>query len=233
VIFVEEEMEKERLTALEAGLFNCLDCHLLAPEGEMPADRRCPRCGARLHPRKPNSMQRTWAMLITSMILLFPANLLPIMTVTYLGNREPNTIMQGIEHFVHSGDYFIAVIIFFASILVPAFKIVGIALILISIHRQWKTWLRHRTLMFRLIRFIGRWSMLDIFVIAVMVALVNMGGLSTIVPAPGATYFAAVVVMTMLAANTFDTRLMWDRLKGTGLNRRSHPRTRRDRRRTI
>ena len=171
---------------------------------------RCPRCNARLHIRKPNSLTRTWALLISSLIFLFPANLLPIMNVTYLGEKEPNTIMEGIEQFIQSGDYFIAMIIFFASILVPVFKIVGIMLIMISIQKKWKTWLRHRTLMFRIISFIGRWSMLDIFVIAIIVALVNLGTLTYITPAPAATYFAAVVVLTMLAANTFDPRLIWE-----------------------
>lgn len=203
-------MDKERLTAREAGLLNCSDCHLLTTKGDGALQRRCPRCGARLHLRKPNGVARTWAMLITSMILLFPANLLPIMTVTYLGEKEPNTIIEGIEHFIQSGDYFIAIIIFFASILVPIFKVVGIMLIMISIQKRWKTWLKHRTLMFRVIKFIGRWSMLDIFVIAVMVALVNLGTLTTIKPAPAATYFAAVVISTMLASNTFDTRLIWE-----------------------
>ncbi len=207
---MEEGMDKERLTARGAGLVNCLDCHLLTTKGDAALQTRCPRCGARLHLRKSNGMARTWAMLSTSIILLFPANLLPIMTVTSLGEKEPNTIIEGIEHFVQSGDYFIAIIIFFASILVPVFKVVGIMLIMISIQKRWKTWLKHRTLMFRTIKFIGRWSMLDIFVIAVMVALVNFGTLTSITPAPAATYFAAVVISTMLASNTFDTRLIWE-----------------------
>ena len=207
---MEEGMDKERLTARGAGLVNCLDCHLLTPKGDAALQMRCPRCGARLHLRKSNGMARTWAMLSTSIILLFPANLLPIMTVTSLGEKEPNTIIEGIEHFVQSGDYFIAIIIFIASILVPVFKVVGIMLIMISIQKRWKTWLKHRTLMFRTIKFIGRWSMLDIFVIAVMVALVNFGTLTSITPAPAATYFAAVVISTMLASNTFDTRLIWE-----------------------
>lgn len=203
-------MDKERLMAREAGLVNCLHCHLLTTKGDGALQMRCPRCGARLHLRKTNGMARTWALLITSLILLFPANLLPIMTVTYLGEKEPNTIIEGIEHFIQSGDYFIATIIFFASILVPIFKVAGIMLIMISIQKRWKTWLRHRTLMFRIIKFIGRWSMLDIFVIAVMVALVNLGTLTSITPAPAATYFAAVVISTILASNTFDTRLIWE-----------------------
>jgi paraquat-inducible protein A len=204
-------MDKKRLTAWEAGLVGCLDCHLLTAKGDGALQKmHCPRCGAMLHHRKTNGMARTWALLITSLILLFPANLLPIMTVTYLGEKEPNTIIQGIEHFLQAGDYLIAIIIFFASILVPIFKIIGIMLIMISIQKKWQTWLKHRTLMFRVIKFIGRWSMLDIFVIAVMVALVNLGTLTSIKPAPAATYFAAVVISTMLASNTFDTRLIWE-----------------------
>jgi paraquat-inducible protein A len=205
-----EGMDKERLTAREAGLVNCLDCHRLTTKEHDVLQMHCSHCGAMLHLRKTNGMARTWALLITSLILLFPANLLPIMTVTYLGEREPNTIIQGIEHFLQEGDYLIAIIIFFASILVPIFKVMGIMLIMISIQKKWQTWLKHRTLMFRIIKFIGRWSMLDIFVIAVMVALVNLGTLTSIKPAPAATYFAAVVISTMLASNTFDTRLIWE-----------------------
>lgn len=191
-------------------MISCLNCRLLTDPGDRKERAACPRCGASLEPRKFHSMERTWALLMTSLIFLFPANLLPIMNVTYLGEKTPNTILDGIQQFIRSGDYFIALIIFFASILVPVFKIVGILLIMISVRKNWKTWLRHRTLMFRIIRFIGRWSMLDIFVIAILAALVNLGTLTTITPAPAASYFAAVVVFTMLAAETFDTRLIWE-----------------------
>jgi paraquat-inducible protein A len=198
------------ITAREAGLIHCLSCHLLIKPGVRNVRVPCPRCGASLEFRKLASIERTWALLITSLIFLFPANLLPIMNVTYLGDKTPNTILDGIEQFIQAGDYFIALIIFFASILVPVSKVVGIMLIMISVQKKWKTWLRHRTLMFRMIKFIGRWSMLDVFVIAILVALVNLGTLTTITPAPAASYFAAVVVFTMLAANTFDTRLIWE-----------------------
>lgn len=204
------EMAKEKLTALASGLIQCPDCHFLTKKRDRATKTRCPRCNAKFCFETSASLTRTWALLISSLILLFPANLLPIMTVTYLGDKEPNTIMDGIEHFMQSGSYFIALLIFVASILVPVFKITGMILIMISIRKKWKTWLRHKTLMFRIIKFIGRWSMLDIFVIAIMVALVNLGTLTTIVPAPAATYFAGVVVLTMVAANTFDSRLIWE-----------------------
>jgi len=198
------------ITARQAGFVLCQKCHLLCDQTMVLTDHHCPRCGARLRQRKFESLARTWALLITSLILLFPANLLPIMTVTYLGEKEPNTILQGVEYFIQSGTYVIAFLIFFASILVPVFKVAGIMMVLLSIQRNWKGWLRHKTLMFRMIRFIGRWSMLDIFVIALMVAIVEFGTLNSIHAAPAATYFAGVVVFTMLAANTFDTRLIWE-----------------------
>ncbi len=198
------------MTAREAGFVLCRECRMLTVQKDTPTKSHCPRCGARLHSRKPGSLTRTWALLITSVIFLFPANFLPIMTVTTLGDIAPNTIMEGIQFFIQSGDYAIAFLIFFASILVPIFKVTGIMLVLLSIRRKWEGWLRHKTLMFRIIRFIGRWSMLDIFVIALMVAIVEFGTLNSITAAPAATYFAAVVVCTMLAANTFDTRLIWE-----------------------
>ena len=203
-------MVRDAVTARQAGFVLCRKCHLLCDHKALEINNHCPRCGARLRLRKPESLARTWALLTTSLILLFPANLLPIMTVTYLGEKEPNTIMQGIEYFIESGTYVIAFLIFFASILVPIFKVAGIMLVLLSIQRKWTGWLRHKTLMFRMIRFIGRWSMLDIFVIALMVAIVEFGTLNSIHAAPAATYFAGVVVFTMLAANTFDTRLIWE-----------------------
>ena len=204
-------MSNRLLTAKDAGLATCLECRKLsAIQVGDRGKQRCSRCGAKLHDRKPNSIARTWALLLTSFIMLFPANLLPIMTVTSFGHSYPNTIIEGIEHFIQEGTYFIGFLIFFASILVPLFKLIGITLILLSIQRNWKTSLRQKAVMLRVIRFIGRWSMLDIFVIAIMVALVNLGALTTIKAAPAATFFAMVVVLTMLAATSFDTRHLWE-----------------------
>ena len=203
-------MAEGPLTAREASLVLCRACGLLMKQPGSSQPCRCPRCGADVHIRKPNSMSRTWALLMTSLILLFPANLLPIMDLTYLGIEEPNTILQGIIEFIDTGTYFIAFLIFFASILVPVFKVAIIMLILLSIQRKWKRSWRQRAWMFRMIKFIGRWSMLDIFVLALLVALVQFGTLTTISAGPAASYFAAVVVFTMLAANTFDPRLIWE-----------------------
>ncbi len=132
------------------------------------------------------------------------------MHVELFGSAEYSTILDGILYFFHSKEYGIGLIIFVASILVPLFKIVGLIIILLSIQFKWQRGLRHKTLMFKFIEFIGRWSMLDIFVIALMATLVNFGTLSSTSIAPAASYFAAVVVCTMLAAHTFDSRLLWD-----------------------
>jgi paraquat-inducible protein A len=189
----------------------CPDCHK-----PLPADyphrtgSRCPRCGHGLHPRKPNSIGRTWALLITAAILTLPANLLPIMEVDYLGVPDRSTIMDGIVYFFKEGSYGIGLVIFVASVLVPLFKIVGLVIILLSIHYRWQSWLRHKTIMFRAIEFIGRWSMLDIFVITLLCSLAQFGFLSTINAAPAALYFTGVVLSTMFAALSFDPRLLWD-----------------------
>ena len=191
----------------------CHECHMVVPmpqEGKGQASVYCPRCGCPVHARKPNSLAHSWALVITSLILLFPANLLPIMKVDYMGASEYSTIMDGIIYFFKEGSYGIGAVILVASVLVPVFKIVGIMIILLSIHFRIESWLEHKTLMFRFIKFIGRWSMLDIFVIALLTALVDFGFLSTIAAAPAAPFFCGVVIATMLAAEVFDTRLIWD-----------------------
>ncbi len=196
-------------TARQAGLILCHDCHKLLADGD-DIPHNCPRCGASVHLRKPNSISRTWALVITAAILSFPANILPIMRVDFFGSAEYSTIMDGIIYFFETGSYGIGAIILTASVLVPCFKIIGIIFILLSIHFRWKTWLRHKTLLFRIIEFIGRWSMLDIFVIALLQVLVNFGNITSIEAAPAATYFTGVVLCTMFAAITFDPRLLWD-----------------------
>ncbi|WP_028580292.1 paraquat-inducible protein A [Desulfogranum japonicum] len=187
----------------------CHCCHKIIP-ATAATHSHCPRCRASLHPRKQNSVARTWALLITAIILTIPANLLPIMQVEFFGMPDRSTILDGIIYFFHEGSYGIGFIIFTASILVPLFKIAGLIIVLLSIQLRWKSWLRHKTTMMRFIQFIGRWSMLDIFVISLLCALVQFGFLSTIEIAPAAVYFTGVVICTMMAATTFDIRLIWD-----------------------
>ncbi|MCK5915326.1 MAG: paraquat-inducible protein A [Deltaproteobacteria bacterium] len=199
------------MTARNAGLALCHDCHKLVPlASENGSHNPCPRCGASLHFRKPGSISRTWALVITALILTFPANILPIMKVDFLGSAEASTIMEGIIYFFQDGSYGIGLVILTASILVPCFKIIGLILILLSLHFRWQSWLRHKALLFRIIEFIGRWSMLDIFVIALLQVLVNFTNISSISADSAAPYFAGVVLSTMFAAITFDPRLLWD-----------------------
>lgn len=203
---------KKSLTVHEAGLLLCHECHQLLSCEQIKQQtlKQCPRCGAGLESRLHNSMVRTWALLIAAAILFIPANIYPIMVVDSFAGEIPSSIMKGIVIFFQSKDYFIAFIIFVASIVVPAFKLVGMAVILLAIQRKSQFFYQHRSLMFQFIQFIGRWSMLDIFVIAIMVAMVDFGAISTIHAGPAATSFAAVVVITMYAAVTFDPRLIWD-----------------------
>ena len=202
-------------TAARSGLFNCHGCSLLVRRppvsGQMHV--RCPRCGAPLHLRKPNSITRTWALLIAAIIFYIPANLLPVTITTYLGSTQPDTIMSGVIFFMQTGSWGIALIIFVASIVVPIAKLIVLMGLLISVQRRshWRP--EERTRLYRITELVGRWSMLDVFVVTVLVALVRIGYLTTIEAGSGVVYFAAVVVITMIAAMTFDPRLIWDVLE--------------------
>lgn len=198
------------MRAIDAGVLICHECHQLNRLQSDAGKQFCSRCGGRLHARRPNSLVRTWALLLTAAILYIPANLLPIMTVNSLGKGQSDTIMSGVIELVNYGMLPIAAVVFIASILVPTFKLVGIGLLLYSVQRHQPMSARQRILMYRFIEWIGRWSMLDIFVIAILVAVVNFGSLASIEPGAGAVAFASVVILTMLAALTFDPRLIWD-----------------------
>jgi len=193
----------------EAGLVLCSDCHTIhqyIPDTAM----KCSRCGAQLHQRKPDSLNRTWALLIASIILFIPANTLTIMNVIYFGRDDPSTIMGGVILLLQMGSYPVAFVVFTASILVPLFKMTGILMILLSLTLNINLSDSQRIKMFRIIDFIGRWSMLDIFVISILAALVNINGIAVITAGSAATAFGAVVLLTIIAANSFDTRLLWD-----------------------
>lgn len=198
------------MRAIDAGLLVCHECHKL--NKQEPDSRRqfCSRCGGVIHARRPDSLVRTWALLLTAAILYIPANLLPIMTVNSLGKGQSDTIMSGIIELANLGMLPIAAVVFIASILVPILKMVGISLLLYSVQRHQPMSVRQRSVMYRFIEWIGRWSMLDIFVIAILVAVVRFGNLASIEPGLGAMAFASVVILTMLAALTFDPRLIWD-----------------------
>jgi paraquat-inducible protein A len=163
-----------------------------------------------LHQRKSNSLTRTWALVIAAFIFYIPANVLPITVVTSLGKTQADTIMSGVIYFVQTGMWPIALVIFIASVFVPLVKLFLLTFLLISVQRKWKWRPKDRTRLYRITEVVGRWSMVDIFVVTILVALVKLGGLATIDAGPAANYFAAVVVTTMFAAMSFDPRLIWD-----------------------
>ena len=186
----------------------CHRCHLLCGPKAGPA--ACPRCGAPLHSRKPNSIARTWALVLAATVFYIPANVLPVTITTSFGKVQSDTIMSGVIYFLHSGSWPVALIIFVASIFVPILKLIILSFLLLSVQRGWQWRPVDRTRLYRLTEAIGRWSMLDVFVVTILVALVHLGALATIEAGPGAVFFAAVVVVTMLAAKAFDPRLIWD-----------------------
>ncbi len=201
----------QTVTAAEAGLISCHVCHALARRPTRPHGRiECPRCGAHIHSRIPGSIRDTWCYLIAAIVLYIPANVYPIMSVVWLGKGEPATILEGVAQLIEEGMWPLALIVFVASIFIPLLKMVVLAFLLISVQRK-STWrLVDRTRLYRLTEFVGRWSMVDIFVIGILAALVQFGSLASIEPGIGSLSFAAVVVLTMFAAHRFDPRLIWD-----------------------
>ena len=196
-------------TARSLGLARCHDCGLL-----VAANRTlCPRCGARLHLRKPDSLGRTTALVLAALVLYLPANLLPITVTTAIGTRQADTILSGVIYFMQTGSWEIASVIFIASVFVPFAKLIILVLLLVSVRFRWRWRPRDRTVLYRLTELVGRWSMVDIYVVTILVALVRLGAVATIEAGPAAVYFAAVVVLTMFAAESFDPRLIWDALE--------------------
>lgn len=189
-------------------LLLCETCGLVAPAAA--GDTACPRCGAHRHFRKPESVTRAWALVITALILYVPANIFPVMTVISFGKGEPDTILSGVKALFYGGMWPLALLVFFASITVPVLKIIGLMFLLVTTRRGSRWRLRDRTLLYRIVETIGRWSMIDIFMLSILAGLVQLGSIATIRPGVGALSFAAVVVITMFAAAAFDPRLMWD-----------------------
>jgi paraquat-inducible protein A len=204
------------LTAGRAGFMLCHACALLSrplPGAHVSA---CPRCGASLHFRKPDSITRTWAFLLAACILYIPANVLPIMHTDSVLGSQRDTIMSGVIYLWATGSWPIAGLIFFASVMVPLLKILGLVVLVVSAQRR-STWAPlQRTRLYRMVEFVGRWSMIDIFVVAILAALVQFQGLASIQAEAGAVAFGAVVVLTMFAAEAFDPRLIWDPVHKTG-----------------
>jgi len=204
-------MKTGSVSALRRGLISCHDCRLLVRVDSLHSGHSiCPRCGATLHGRKPNSIARTWAFLLAAVIMYIPANLLPMTITSALGSAQADTIISGVIYFIHSGSWEIAVVIFIASIFVPMAKLVILVFLLLSVQLRWRWRPRDRTVLYRLTELVGRWSMVDVYVVTILVALVKLGAVASIEAGPAAVFFATVVVLTMLAAESFDPRIIWD-----------------------
>lgn len=188
-------------------LASCHACGQVAPGGPRAV---CPRCGAALHPRRPAALARSTAFLLSALVFYLPANLLPVMTVTSLGRAEPTTILGGVVLLVEYGMVPVAAVVFTASVLVPVFKFLVLGLLVATAARR-SPWRRlERTRLYRVVELVGRWSMVDVFVVALLVALVDMGALATIEAGPGIVAFASTVILTMVASASFDPRHIWD-----------------------
>lgn len=199
----------EPITGRSLGLLHCLACHATVRRTKA-AHLRCPRCRARLHERKPHSLAATTALVIAAALLYVPANVLPVMTTRTFFDDEPDTIMSGVLVLLQSGSWPIAVLVFVASIVVPLLKILALGVLLYSAWRPSPHRRRQRSELFRMVEFIGRWSMLDIYAISLLATLVQIQSFASIIVGWGAWAFGAVVVLTLLAAWTFDERLLWD-----------------------
>jgi len=195
--------------AIRAGLTLCETCGLL---GSPHLESACRRCGAPLHFRKPDSIRRTWAYLIAAYALYLPANLLPITVTRSIFGTQQDTIMSGVVYLWHSGSWAIALVVFVASVAVPLLKLFSMTLLVVSVQHRWRWEPLRRAKLYRVLETIGRWSMLDIYVVTILVALVHAQSLATISPGSGVLAFAAVVILSMLATMAFEPRLIWDPL---------------------
>jgi paraquat-inducible protein A len=199
-----------RISAAGLGLLACDTCGLVSRPPAAGAEACCPRCGSALHARKPDSLARTTALLIASYILIVPANLMPVMETGSMFGSQKDTIMSGIVYLWVSGSPPLAVVVFIASIVVPLVKLIALTYLVISVKRRSRKLRTQRTHLYRLLEFIGRWSMLDIYVVTLLSALVQLQAFARITPGPAAVAFGAVVVLSMLATMAFDPRLIWD-----------------------
>lgn len=206
-------MSNTSITAVELGLCSCHVCGLVSRPVPGEGAVHCPKCCATLHFRKPHSISRCWALLIASYILYIPANLMTMMETGSLISYRKDTIMSGVIHLWKSGSPGIALIVFVASITIPLLKLISLTLLLVSVQRC-STWRpEQRTRLYRLVDLVGRWSMLDIYVVTLLAALVQIRTMAVVKAGPASIAFGAVVVLTMFAAMQFDPRLIWDPLQ--------------------
>ena len=195
---------------MQQGLQSCEGCGLLSRPAAGEEEGRCPRCAEELHFRKPGSYQRTWAYLMAAAICYIPANILPVLTTTTAAGAESDTILQGVVLLWSPTGWPLSLIVLFASIMIPSAKIVALAYLLITCQQGSTANNEQRIRVYRMVDFIGRWSMVDVFVDTFTAALIQLQPLMSVEPGPGLIFFAAVVVFTMLAVESFDPRLIWD-----------------------
>ena len=208
-------MSAAAVTAADSGLVSCEVCGLLSRPVTEEEAGHCPRCAAELSVRQHHSIQYTWALVIAAAICYIPANALPVLNTTSIGGSvDSDTILSGVIYLYTSGSWPLALMVLIASVMVPLGKLIALAYLLITTQRGWRGNNRDRTRLFRMVEMIGRWSMLDIFVDTFTVALIQLQPLMSVEPGPGVLFFAAVVVLTMIAAESFDPRLVWDANKG-------------------
>jgi paraquat-inducible protein A len=198
----------QRTTAQALGLLACPICELICRAG-VP-DATCPRCGEPLEARKSRSLARTTSYLAAAAILYLPANMFPAMNTTSAFREQRDTILSGVVSLWRDGDWPLSLLVLFASVVVPLFKIVALAYLVVSTKFGWRRRVRGRTRLYRFVEFVGRWSMLDIYVTTLLCAMVRVGTFSRVEAGPGALAFCAVVILTMMASMSFDPRLMWD-----------------------
>ncbi|WP_315900978.1 paraquat-inducible protein A [Halomonas sp. DP8Y7-3] len=196
-------------TAASQGLTGCHTCGLIN-RLDRHGHGRCRRCGEKLHARRPRSLQTTWALLLTAAVLYIPANVYPIMYTTSLGSAEPQTIIGGVIYLVSHGSWPVALVIFVASVIVPIGKLLALVWLCLVAPRAPNMRSVVRARLYRLTELIGRWSMVDVFVVSILVALIRAGALMSVDPGPASLAFGGVVIVTMLAAMSFDPRLLWD-----------------------
>jgi paraquat-inducible protein A len=194
------------LTARDAGLIGCTQCGKV----HLPTAETCSRCGATLQMRDKASLQKVWAWLIAGIIVYIPANLYPMLATASLGHTTENTIVGGVIELMHHGSYGVAGIVFVASIVIPVAKFIAIAFLALTVTRRVRMSAHHRHTLFEVVEFIGRWSMIDVFVVAILSSLVRLDFAATITPGIAAISFALSVAFTMIAALSFDERLIWD-----------------------
>jgi len=198
------------VTAAQAGLLSCEACQLLSKPASATEPGFCRRCGEQLEWRHHGSIQTTWALIIAAAICYIPANALPVLNTTTLGTSEGDTILGGVAFLYTSGSWPLALVVLIASVMIPLGKLVALVYLLVTVQRGSVKGGHERTRLYRMVEFIGRWSMLDVFVDTFTVALVQLQPLMSVAPGAGVLFFAAVVVLTMLAAEAFDPRLIWD-----------------------